>query len=108
MQNVILKSGNQSENVSMENLLTLLDKTQNVKAQTLESKILASQIQDVANKMEILPTGPVLPSTKPQTANIIVKNGHVGAKILNLRDASPQNSQVTVSKKTILQLSKNS
>ena len=110
MQNVILKSGNQSENVPMENLLTLLDKTQNVTPQTLESKILASQIQDVASKMEILPTKNtdlVLPNTK-----ILLQKSPTpqvqSSKILKLSSTQPQNSLVTATKKTILQLPKNS
>ena len=99
MQNVILKSGNQSENVPMENLLTLLDKTQNVKAQTLESKILASQIQDVASKMEILPT---------KNTDLVLPNTKIILQKSTAPQVQPQNSQVTVNKKMTSQLPKSS
>jgi hypothetical protein len=129
-QNVIPKAANQSENGPMQKSL---DGTQNVNvevahlsnakitltAQTLERKTLASQIQDVANKKEIIPTKTREIVSPPQnsqstslTTQILVRKSPVSqvqsAKILNLLDTQPQTSMATATKKPILQLPKKS
>ena len=78
--------------------------------QTLESKILASQIQDVASKMEILPTKNT--DMVLSNAKIVLRKSPApqvqSSKILKLSSTQPQNSLVPATKKTILQLPKNS